>query len=65
MNTKEVKPAVRFYLLGQWPGADIEITKELINIVFDIVEELFGKNFVAQYRLPITQMPQTLLPVMI
>lgn len=37
MNTKK-KPVVRFDLLGLWPGADVEITKELINIVFDIVE---------------------------
>ncbi|WLG94098.1 hypothetical protein [Pseudomonas sp. FP198] len=44
MNTKKTKPVVRFDLLGLWPGADVEITKELMNIVFDIVEELFGKK---------------------
>ncbi|WP_397451057.1 hypothetical protein [Pseudomonas sp. NA-150] len=58
---QEPKKATRFSISGDWGGAKPKITKELINIVFDIVEELFGKKL--NYPVLITNFPLSENPI--
>ncbi|MBH3391065.1 hypothetical protein I5S62_18330 [Pseudomonas putida] len=41
---KKNKSDKRFEILGEWPGIKNKIIKDLVGVVFDIVEGLFGRS---------------------
>ncbi|MEE4180200.1 hypothetical protein [Pseudomonas viridiflava] len=44
MEVKAVKPKEKFRISGDWPGTKSKITKELVGVIFEIVESFFGKK---------------------
>jgi hypothetical protein len=58
---KKIKSIKRFEVLGEWPGIKVKIIKNLVGVVFDIIEELFGRSL--PYPVLITNFPLAKNPI--